>query len=141
MSAVPSPVHADFMVELFGDGIPRVDQIVFRLGIADDENDAPEPVSQDFETVSFFNVSVDGSHHFTSLSADENMRKERSAVQMRCMIPEMMRLPFFNAMPKTMRKAALDSSVPVGTPENKNSFISRLPWRGRGCRIDVVCGS
>lgn len=69
MSAVPSPVHADFVIELFGDGIPRVDQVAFRLGIADDEDDASEPVSQDFETVSFFNVSVDGSHHFTSPSA------------------------------------------------------------------------
>lgn len=69
MSAVPSPVHADFVIELFGDGIPRVDQVVFRLGIADDEDDASEPVSQDFETVSFFNVGADVSHHFASLSA------------------------------------------------------------------------
>ena len=69
MSAVPSPVHADFVIELFGDGISRVDQVAFRLGITDDENDAPEPVSQDFETVPFFNAGADGSHHFTSLPA------------------------------------------------------------------------
>ena len=76
MSAVPSPVHADFVIELFGDGISRVDQVAFRLGIADDENDASEPVSQDFETVSFFNMSVDGSHHAASLptSLSETMR-------------------------------------------------------------------
>ena len=30
MSAVPSPVHADFVIELFGDGIPRVDQVAFQ---------------------------------------------------------------------------------------------------------------
>ena len=73
MSAVPSPVHADFVIELFGDGISRVDQVAFRLGIADDEN---EPVSQDFETVPFFNAGADGSHHFTSLpaSSSETMR-------------------------------------------------------------------
>lgn len=76
MSAVPSPVHADFVIELFGDGISRVDQVAFRLGIADDENDASEPVSQDFETVSFFNVGADVSHHFASLpaSSSETMR-------------------------------------------------------------------
>ena len=64
------------MVELFGDGIPRVNKVACRLGITDDENDAPEPVSQDFETVSFFNVSVDGSHHAASLptSLRETMR-------------------------------------------------------------------
>ena len=66
MSAVPSPVHADFVIELFGDGIPCGNQIVFRLGITDDENDAPEPISQDFETVPFFNAGADVSHHFTS---------------------------------------------------------------------------
>ena len=76
MSAVPSPVHADFVIELFGDGISRVDQVAFRLGIADDENDASEPVSQDFETVPFFNAGADGSHHVTSLpaSSSETMR-------------------------------------------------------------------
>ncbi len=76
MSAVPSPVHADFVIELFGDGISRVDQVAFRLGIADDENDASEPISQDFEAVSFFNVGADVSHHFTSLPAilSETMR-------------------------------------------------------------------
>ena len=76
MSAVPSPVHADFVIELFGDGISRVDQVAFRLGIADDENDASEPVSQYFEAVSFFNAGADGSHHFTSLPAilSETMR-------------------------------------------------------------------
>lgn len=76
MSAVPSPVHADFVIELFGDGIPCGNQIAFRLGITDDENDAPEPISQDFETVPFFNAGADVSHHFTSLptSSSETMR-------------------------------------------------------------------
>lgn len=76
MSAVPSPVHADFVIELFGDGISRGNQVAFRLGVTDDENDAPEPISQDFETVPFFNVGADVSHHFTSLpaSSSETMR-------------------------------------------------------------------